>query len=193
MPPARPMLDDLELQQTQQLEIDEDEDFATHEVPALEGDFDQGLGRRGAAVTLSGVLTGPEAGDGLKSLREKFRAGEAVPFAADIATATKLDKVLVEEMGVRELAGRPQRFEYAFRLREFTPPPPPKTTPPPPPPPPPPPVDTGILEVEVVVEGEPDFDFSTVTVTLDGTQSDGAPLSRTLANRTGNVWREEAL
>src|SRR5919197_290203 len=132
MPPARPMLDDLELQQTQQLEIDEDEDFATHEVPALEGDFDQGLGRRGAAVTLSGVLTGPEAGDGLKSLRGKFRAGEAVPFAADIATATKLDKVLVEEMGVRELAGRPQRFEYAFRLREFTPPPPPKTTPPPP-------------------------------------------------------------
>jgi outer membrane protein OmpA-like peptidoglycan-associated protein len=194
MPPARPMLDDLELQQTQQLEIDEDEDFATHEVPALEGDFDQGLGRRGAAVTLSGVLTGPEAGDGLKSLREKFRAGEAVPFAADIATATKLDKVLVEEMGVRELAGRPQRFEYAFRLREFTPPPPPETTPPPPAPPEPPPdVGTAILEVEVTVEGEPDFDFAKVTMTVDGTQSDGKPLSRTLTNRTGNVWTETGL
>jgi outer membrane protein OmpA-like peptidoglycan-associated protein len=193
MAPVRPMLGDLELQQAQQIEVDQDGDFAVHEVPALEGDFDQPLGRRGAAVTLSGVLTGAGVADGLKSLRERFRSAEPVPFAADIATATKLDKVLIEEMGVRELAGRPQRFEYAFRLREFTPPPPPETTPPPTPPPEPPDVDTATLEVEVVVEGRPDFDFSKVTVTVDGTQSDGTALSRTLTNRTGNVWREEGL
>jgi outer membrane protein OmpA-like peptidoglycan-associated protein len=195
MAPLRPMLGDVELQQTQQVEVDQDGDFAVHEVPALEGDFDQPLGRRGAAVTLSGVLTGAEVGDGLKALREQFRAAQPVSFASDIATATKLDSVLIEEMGIRELAGRPQRFSYAFRLREFTPAPPPETTPPPPPPvPPEPPVDTATLEVEVVVEGEPDFDFSTVTVTLDGTQSDGTPLSRTLTTKTApNVWREEGV
>jgi outer membrane protein OmpA-like peptidoglycan-associated protein len=192
------MLGDVELQQTQQIEVDQDGDFAVYEVPALEGDFDQPLGRRGAAVTLSGVLTGDttdKVADGLKALREEFRAAEPVSFAADIATATKLDSVLIEEMGVRELAGRPQRFAYAFRLREFTPAPPPETTPSPPPPPPPePPVDTATLEVEVVVEGEPDFDFTKVTVTLDGTQSDGTPLSRTLTTKTApNIWREESV
>src|SRR4051812_35620636 len=103
MAPVHPMLGDLELQQTQQIEVDQDGDFAVHEVPALEGDFDQPLGRRGAAVTLSGVLTGAEVADGLKSLREQFRSAEPVVFAADIATATKLDQVLIEEMGVREL------------------------------------------------------------------------------------------
>src|SRR5439155_18327776 len=41
---------------------------------------------------------------------------------------------------------------------------------------------------------EPDFDFSTVTVTLEGTPSDGTPFpGRTLTNRTDNLWREEGL
>lgn len=189
---ARPMLGDLELQQVQQIEVDEDQVLVHHQVPELEGDFHQRLGRRAASVALSGVLTGPDVGNGLKKLRERFRTAEAVPFTADIATATSLSQVLIEEMGVRELAGKPQRFEYAFRLREFIPSPPPETTPPPPVPPPPPPrVDTGTLIVEVEVEGEPDFDFSTVTVTVRGTQEDGTVLSRTLTNRTGNRWEED--
>ncbi|MGH8245017.1 MAG: peptidoglycan-binding protein, partial [Gammaproteobacteria bacterium] len=61
---------------------------------------------------------------------------------------------------------------------------------PPPPPPPPPPVDTGTLIVEVIVEGDPNFDFSTVTLTVEGTQDDGTALLRTLTNRESNVWTE---
>ena len=49
MAPVRPMLGTLELQQVQQVEVDQDGVFAAHEVPALEGDFDQPLGRRSAA------------------------------------------------------------------------------------------------------------------------------------------------
>ena len=190
------MLGTLELQQAQQIEVDGDGVFATHEVPSLEGDFDQALGRRGAGVTLSGVATGDGVQDHIKALRDQFRAGQPVPFAADIATATKLDEVLIEEMGVRELAGRPQRLEYAFALREFTPAPQPQTVPPPPPAPvpPPPPVGTAVLEIEVIVEGEPAFDFSTVTVTVEGTQADGTAVTATPATRTtGNVWRKEDL
>ena len=133
--PAKPMLGDVELQLVQEIDAEEDQVLAQHGVPALEGDFLQGLGRRAERVTLTGVITGPEAGDGLKSLREKFRGAAPVSFVADIATATKVDKVLIEEMGVRDLAGKPERFEYAFGLREFIPPPPPQTEKPPPPPP----------------------------------------------------------
>jgi len=118
MADARPMLGDVELQLVQNIEADEDQVLVRHDVPALEGDFLQGLGRRATRLILTGVLTGPEAGEGLKTLRDKFRAAQPVDFVADITTATRVGQVLIEEMGVRELAGKPERFEYAFTLRE---------------------------------------------------------------------------
>lgn len=118
---VRPMLDDIELTQVQTIEVDGDQVLVQHGVPALEGDFLQGLDRRATEVTLTGVLTGPEVGQGLKTLRDKFRAAEPASFVADISTATQVGQMLIEEMGVRELAGKPERFEYAFTLREHTP------------------------------------------------------------------------
>jgi outer membrane protein OmpA-like peptidoglycan-associated protein len=191
--PAKPVLDKLELQQVQKVEAEEKEAVSQHSVPALEGDFLQDLGRRAVRVTLNGVLTGPEAKDGLKQLREKFHKAQPVPFVADIATATSVDQVLLEALDIRELAGKPERFEYGIAIREFIPPPAPEVQPPPPPPPPPPKVDTATLVVEVIVDGQPNFDFTAVTVTVDGKQSDSTPLSRTLTNRTDNVWTEEKM
>ena len=187
---ARPMLGDIELQQVQKIEVEEDQVWVQHDVPTLEGDFFQGLGRRAGRVTLTGVLTGPEVGDGLQELRHKFRAAAPVPFVADITTATRVDQVLIEEMGVRELAGKPERFEYALTLREYIPATEPERPPPPPPPPPPPSVDTGTLIVEVIVEGVPGFDHSQTTVAVEGPQEDGTSLSRTLSNRADNIWTE---
>lgn len=120
---AQPMLGDIELQQVQKLDTDHDQVLKQHSVPALEGDFLQRLDRRAAQITLTGVLTGLGAKEGLKTLRDKFRAAEPVDFVADITTATRVGQVLIEEIGVRELAGKPERFEYAFTLREFVPPP----------------------------------------------------------------------
>jgi outer membrane protein OmpA-like peptidoglycan-associated protein len=185
---ARPVLDGVELQQVQEIASDDAEAVETHAVPVLEGDFLQDLGRRAVRFTLNGVVLGATAGDGLKTLREKFRAAQPVSFVSDIATATTVDKVLIEDVGIRELAGKPQRFEYALTLREFIPPPAPAQEPPPVKPIPPP--LTSTLIVEVIVTGQPAFDFSTVTVSADGTQDDGTPLSRVLTTRTNNVWTE---
>jgi len=121
--PTTPMLGDVELPLVQQVDSQENHVVAQHAVPALENDFLQRLGRRAARFTLAGVLTGPDVREVLKGLREKFRAAEPVPFVADIATATRVDRVLIEELGVRELAGRPERFEYALTLRELIEPP----------------------------------------------------------------------
>ena len=194
--PAKPMLDDIELQHVQKVEAEDHEVLAQHSVPALEGDFLQDLGRRVTRLTLVGVMTGPEAGEQLKSLRLKFRNAEPVSFVSDIATATTVDKVLIEEFGVRELAGKPARFEFTLTLREFLPPPKPEEEEPPPPPPPEPElpdVETGKLVVEVIVEGQPDFDFSKLTVTAEAPQTDGPSVSRTLVNRENNIWTEEGL
>jgi outer membrane protein OmpA-like peptidoglycan-associated protein len=191
------MLGDIELQQVQKIEVDGDQVLVAHGVPALEGDFLQRLDRRAMQITITGVLTGPEAGEGLKALRDKFRAAEPVPFVADIATATRLDEVLIEEMGVRELAGKPERFEYAFTLREYIPAP--AVTRETPPEPEVPDgtddqidEDVGTLIVEVEVEGQPDFDHSNTTVTVEGTKRDGTVLERrVLSNRANSIWTEE--
>ncbi|MES1241729.1 MAG: peptidoglycan-binding protein, partial [Acidobacteriota bacterium] len=178
--PTRPMLDGVELPQAQRIASEDGEVLAQHGVPALEGDFLQALGRRAARVTLSGVLAGPEAGESLKGLREKFHAATPVPFVSDIGTATKVDKVLIEEMGVRELAGKVERFEYSIALREYAPPPAVTEEPAPVIPPPPVPT-TATLVVTVIVEDDPGFDYGLVRVTAG---------SRTLARRTDNVWTE---
>jgi len=190
--PVKPMLGGIELQQVQKIETDEDQVLTQHSVPALEGDFLQGLGRRATRVTLSGVMTGADAGANLKTLRDKYREGVPVSFVADIATATKVKQVFIEELGVRELAGKPGRFEYQMTLREMIPPPPPEFIVPPPPIEPPPPIDPdlGTLVVEVIVEGEPEFDFSTVTVTVEGVGKDSTSLVRTMTNRTNHSWTD---
>lgn len=194
MAPVRPMLGDLELQQVQEIETGGEQVRTRHDVPALEGDFLQGLGRRGTEISVSGVLTGPGSREGLRRLREQFRAAEPVPFVSDVATAVKVDEVLIEDLAARELAGRPERFAYALTLREFIEPPAVEEEEPPViPPPPPPPVDKGTLVVEVTVDGGTDFDFERVTVSIRGELADGAIEARTLTERTDNVWTEENL
>src|SRR5262249_10436291 len=96
--PAKPMLDDVELQHVQKVEAEDEHVLAQHGVPALEGDFLQDLGRRVTRLTLIGVMSGDEAGEQLKNLRLKFRNAEPVTFVSDIATATTVDQVLIERV-----------------------------------------------------------------------------------------------
>jgi hypothetical protein len=117
--PVKPMLDGVELQEVEWVEGNQIQILKQHRVPALEGDLLQPLGRRAVRIRLQGMLTGSEAGKSLETLRGKFRAAEPVRFVADIATATKIARVLIEEMRVRELAGKPERFEYAITLVEY--------------------------------------------------------------------------
>jgi DNA circularisation protein N-terminus len=202
--PAKPMLDGVELEYVQQVEAEDQEVLAQHGVPALEGDFLQDLGRSVTRVSLACVIAGPTAGDQLKTLREKFRGAVPVPFVADITTATKVDKVLIEEFGVRELAGKPDRFEYELTLREFIPPPPPQEEAPAP-------VvdvdeetqadaeeinaeqieqianDTGTLEVRV--ETADGGELTGVRIVVEGETSEGEPVSTFSDQQTDGVYR----
>lgn len=189
---SRTLLDEMELPLAQCIDVEDSQALVRHAVPGLDGDFLQRMGRRAARVAVTGVVTGPESRDGLERLRDKLRGTEPVDFVADIATATRVTRVLVEELDVRELAGRPERFEYAFLLREYNPPPPPQTEDPPDDPPPPLDTETGTLAVEVIVEGEPDFDMGRVSVTAEGPAS-GPSTLRTLTTREGNRWTQTEL
>jgi len=93
-------------------------------VPGLSGDLHQDLGRGALAIEIVGSLATDDARDQfLKDVREKFLAGDPVDFVADIAKESELERVLIEELRVEEVAADADTFRYRIVLREYTEPP----------------------------------------------------------------------
>jgi hypothetical protein len=98
-------------------------------VPGLDGDLHQDLGRSALGVEIIGSLNTDDARDDfLKQIREKFLAGDPVEFVADIVKESHLERVLIEQLKLEEVAGDPDSFRYRIVLREYTEPPSPPTT-----------------------------------------------------------------
>lgn len=115
----RPMLDDIELTQVQEITTYDRRMLAEHKPPGMEGSLLQNLGRRPAHLTLWGVKTGPDALEFVETLELKYRAGEPVPFVADILTDAEIEQVVIDDLQWQEMAGRPGRYSYVLTLREF--------------------------------------------------------------------------
>ena len=115
----RPMLDDIELPQVQEIATSERRVLSEHKPPGMAGSLLQNLGRRPTRLVLWGVAAGPEALDFIENLNGKFRAGNPVTFIADIVTDTEIGQMLIDDLRLQELAGKPQRFAYVITLREY--------------------------------------------------------------------------
>lgn len=115
----RPMLDDLELIQVQQIATFDRRQLAEHKPPGMSGSLLQNLGRQPTSLVVGGVATGPEAQSFIEQLDEKFRAGTPVPFVADIVTDTAIEEIVIDDLRIRDLAGKPLRYAYALTLREY--------------------------------------------------------------------------
>lgn len=115
----QPMLDDLALPQVQAITTCDRRSLAEHKPPGMQGSLLQNLGRRPTRLLLWGVVTGPTSNDFAAKLDKKFRDGKPVPFTSDIVADSKIDQVLIDDLRLQELAGKPERFGYILLLREF--------------------------------------------------------------------------
>jgi hypothetical protein len=113
------MLDDLELPQVQEITALEQRVLAEHKPPAMDGSFLQNMGRRPSRLTLWGMASGPDAKGFVEKLDGKYRAGKPVPFIADIVADAEIEQMVVDDLRVQELAGKPQRYAYTLTLREY--------------------------------------------------------------------------
>jgi hypothetical protein len=139
------MLDDLALPQVQEITTSDRRRLVEHRAPGMDGSLLQNLGREPLRVVLHGVATGPDARTFVETLGEKLRAAVPVPFIADIVTDAQLERVAIEDVRVREVAGSPDLIAYTIALVEQPPPPPPTDTPA---------LDAGLLdEANGLVEG----------------------------------------
>src|SRR4051794_3636338 len=123
------MIDDLELPQVQQLETSDLRRLAEHRAPGQDGSLLQDLGRRSTRIMLYGIASGAESRDFVEKLDVKFRAGDPVPFAADIVADADIDQVIIDDLRFEELAGKPQRYAYLLTLQEHQKPVAPAVTP----------------------------------------------------------------
>jgi hypothetical protein len=114
----RPMLDSLELPLVQEIRTVERRALAEHKVPGMEGSLLQNLGRRPLHVMLWGIAAGPDSGQFVQNLNDKFSARQPVPFTADVVADSAVDNVIIQDLKVRELAGKPERYAYVLTLRE---------------------------------------------------------------------------
>jgi hypothetical protein len=120
----RPMIASWEVPRIERIATTEMRRLAVLPVPGLSGDLHQDLGRGALAVEISGSLFGDEARDAfLKELREKFLAGEAVDFIADITKESELERVLIVSLSLDEQSDNADVFRYLIALREYTEPP----------------------------------------------------------------------
>jgi hypothetical protein len=113
------MLDQLELPQVQEIHLLERRVLAEHKPPGMSGSLLQNLGRRPARLTLWGVATGPESATFIDKLETKFHEGKPLTFVADISADAELQQVVIDDLRVEDLAGKPLRFVYVMTLREF--------------------------------------------------------------------------
>lgn len=122
------MLGGLELQQVQELTTYDQRALPEHKPPGMSGSILQNLGRRPTRLVVRGVASGPDASAFAGKLEGKFRAAQPLAFAADIVADAKLDLVLIDDLQLADVAGKPQRFAYTLVLREFIKPKEPATT-----------------------------------------------------------------
>ena len=115
----QPMLGDLALPQVQEITDVERRALAEFKVPALPNSVLQNLGRRPTRLALWGVATGPTAAAFVGKLTSKFRAAKPLAFTSDIVADAHIDTVLITDMRVEELAGKPQRYAYVVTLAEY--------------------------------------------------------------------------
>lgn len=191
--PIRPMLDDFELPLVQSLRTEEDQVWVEHGVPALEGSLFQRLGRAPTRVLIHGAAADDESLAHLERLRQLFQAAAPVPFVADIMTATRVTQVLVADLAVREVAGKPQQFHYWITLLEYVPTPDP-IEPPPPVDPVDPPCDQtqGAIEVRVILPAG-QSDLSGIVVRVQRADDAGQPPFEIEAPDPDGVYRRQGV
>jgi len=196
---VKPIIDKFEIKGIQNISTIENRAIIEHRIPGMEGSLFQDLGTEPTQITIRGSLSYIESRQdvmNLENLRKKFQDAQAVPFVADITTATKIKEVLIKDIEIRESEMLPDYFDYFVELKEHVPEPPAsnvqgnvnqeaqerqnetveKVT-----------GNKGRIEVEVISESAQE-DFRTIEVLVEGTTEDGESFKATLKDQNEGIY-----
>lgn len=112
-------LAEIELNSIQNIKTDETQALVKHRIPGLQGDIIQYLGRHPTRISFEGIFKGDEALDHIEKLRQKFKAREPIAFVSDITDSTDVTEVVIENLRIWEIGGRPNNYAYTILIKEF--------------------------------------------------------------------------
>lgn len=201
---VKPILDKFEIKGIQNISTIENRALIEHRVPGMEGSLFQDLGTEPTLITIRGSLNYNESRQdvlNLEELRKKFQDAKAMPFVADITTATMVKEVLIKDIEIRESEKLPDYFDYFIELKEHVPEPPPSDVQSD--------VNTeaqerqdntvkkiidkkGRIEVEVTLE-EAEEDYSKIEVLVEGKTEDGEYFATTIKDQNKGIYVVENL
>jgi len=115
----RPMIDDLELPQVQEIGTYDHRMLAEHKPVGMQGSLLQNMGRRPTRLALWGIAADDKVLEFVEKLNEKFKTGEPITFIADIVADANIDRMIIDDLKWKELAGKPDRYGFLLSLKEY--------------------------------------------------------------------------
>lgn len=116
-------LADLTLNRIHKIVTMEEAALVHHQVPGMDGNAVQNLGRHSVRLRIEGIFYGPTAQDDLEQLRALYLKREPVDFIAYIVGQTYASQVVLDRFEVTEAAREPEQFSYALVVSEYVEPP----------------------------------------------------------------------
>ena len=118
----------IELEKLTRVAVRERARIVHHDVPGLEGELAQTLGRSSVEVVLDGIFYGAEAMDKLSALRALHLEFKPVDFFADAIGEGYFTQVLISRLDLTQRAGELDQFNFTCEVVEYVEPPEPAVT-----------------------------------------------------------------
>ncbi|MDG6258164.1 MAG: DNA circularization N-terminal domain-containing protein, partial [Methanomicrobiaceae archaeon] len=90
-----------------------------HEIPGMQGNVFQDMGRGSVRISFSGTFYGRNATDDMSTLRQYYLAGKPVFFYSDFSTISDIVNVVIDFLEITKFVGERNKLEYSIVLREF--------------------------------------------------------------------------
>jgi len=113
----------IKLDKISRLQTLEQTTFVRFQVPGMEGELAQNLGRPSVRLRIAGIFYGNKAAERLAVLRKMHLAKEAVEFLADIVGKAFFALVILDRFEVVQDANNPDQFTYLLEVLEYKEPP----------------------------------------------------------------------
>jgi hypothetical protein len=112
-------LANIELPAVQEIAVYDHRSLAEQKPPGMHGSLFQNLGRFPTGIMVWGIATGPKTLTFLEKLDQLFRAAKPATFVTDMIAGAGVSQIVIEDLRIEDVAGKPGRSAYALSLREF--------------------------------------------------------------------------
>ncbi len=113
----------IELTNVHRMTTLEDGSYIQHNVPGMQGELSQDIGRQSLQLQIDGIFYGEDIENELKKLRDVYLKREPVELLAQVTGQAYAAKVLIDSLRVMESGEQVNQYTYQMVVIEYVEPP----------------------------------------------------------------------